>query len=81
MFLKRRIVHQNIELPERVDRFRYGIPAIGRISNIARQQDAAAALVLNCTFCFFRILIFIQIRNRNVCAFTRKKHRHGSSDA
>ena len=68
------------ELPERVDRFLYGIPAIDRISNIARQQDAAAALVLNYALVFFRILIFIQICNRNICAFTRKKHRHGASD-
>ena len=81
MLLEGCVVDQDIEPAEFLHRAADGLLAEFRIGDIARDHDAAAALLLDRAFGFLGVLMLVEIGDRDIGAFARIEHRYRTADA
>ena len=81
MFLKRRVVHQNVELAEFSHGFFHHLAAQRRILHIAGHQQATPAFGFDAALCLFGIDMLIEVKNGHISAFSGKQHRHCPANA
>src|SRR4051812_4551029 len=61
-----RVVDQNVELTELVDRHRDRIFAEARVADVACQSNTLPAKLLNSFLCSARIVMLVQVHDRDV---------------
>ena len=79
--LFRRIVNQDVELIELLHRFLHSAPAKLLPTYVAGDKNALPALFLDQTARFLRVLMFVEIDNREAGAFFRESNRDRATDA
>ncbi len=58
-----------------------GIVAVAAVANVACDQQAALAFGFHHALGVFGVLVFVEIHDRDVRAFTGEVHRRGATDA
>src|SRR4029079_12907520 len=78
--LFRGVVDENIELAEFLHSHRDSVFAKARVTEIPRNGHATPAELFNCLFRRTRILVLIQINDRNVRALASEQYRRRPAD-
>ena len=81
VLLERGVVDEDVELAELLHRLLHRVLAEFRIGDIARQQNAAAAFLLDGPLGLLGVLVLVEIGDRDVGALARKEHGHRAADA
>ena len=75
------VVDEDVELAELVDRLLDRVLAEFGVGDVAGEQDAAAAFLLDGLLGLLRVLVLVEIGERDVGAFACEEHRDRPADA
>src|SRR5437588_9548782 len=76
-----RVVDEDVELAEFGDRLLDHLAANFFLSDIAGKFQTSAAFLIDLASGLLGVAMFVEIRNRDVSAFTSEDDRHGTTDA
>jgi hypothetical protein len=79
--LHRRVVDEDVDLPEFTDGALDQHPAVVVFADVTVDQYGAPACLLDPPRCLPRVIVFLKIRDNHVGAFPRESDGHGSPDA